>query len=57
MLERARLGKDPFDHEDSIFNRIEENKDVPEFVLAHKEKYMYLLDRDPPGANFQDYKP
>lgn len=39
-----------------MFTRDEENlHDVPDFLLANKERFMYMLDRDPPGANFRDW--
>lgn len=34
--------------------RVEHNTDVPDFLLANAGKYAYMLDRDPPNANFRD---
>ena len=39
--------------ENEQFDRVEDNPDVSQ----HKEKYSYLLDRDPLNANFLDYTP
>ncbi len=37
--------------------RIERNYDVPDFLKANSEQYGFMLDRDPPNANFRDYDP
>ena len=56
ILNRVRTGMDFFDREDSHFDRYEDNTDVPEFLLQNKDKYAYVLDRDPPDGNFPDAK-
>ncbi|KAL8400578.1 hypothetical protein RB594_000830 [Gaeumannomyces avenae] len=55
IVERVRNGRDMFER--SNCTRVEHNKDVPEFVANNREKYGYMLDRDPPNANFIDYTP
>jgi len=55
IVERVRNGYDLFDREGSHYDRIEDNHDVPEFLLQHRETYRHLLDRDAPNANFKDY--
>jgi len=52
-VRRVRNGTDLFDRKDAQnrLDRVEDNTDVPWFVLERKEKYKYLLDRDPPGVN------
>lgn len=55
IVERIRNGGDMFDRSEQHFDRVEDNLDVPEFLLKHSEKYAYMLDRDPPNANFKDY--
>lgn len=52
VLERVRNGIDAFDRANCT--RVEHNRDVPDFLLANSEKYAYMLDRDPPNANFRD---
>ncbi len=37
--------------------RIERNFDIPDFVRNNGRKYDFLLDRDPPNANFKDFDP
>ena len=56
ILHRVRMGIDFFDRGDSHFDRYEDNTDIPGFLKANKEKYPYMLDRDPPDANFKDAK-
>ncbi|KAF6805368.1 glycosyl transferase family 17 protein [Colletotrichum musicola] len=57
IIEVARRGKDMFGRDDSIFDRIEDNHDVPDYVKRNKDKFKFLLDRDPPNGNFRDYTP
>lgn len=56
LLQRVRQGRDPYDREVKMYDRIDWNPDVPQYLLKHREEFAYLLDRDPPGANFKDYK-
>lgn len=50
-------GLDFFDREENQYDRIEENLDVPDFLRQEKnrERFAYMLDRDPRDANFKDY--
>ena len=56
LLEKVRKGEDLFERETEIFDRLDDNVDVPKFLLqeGNREKFAYMLDRDPPNANFQD---
>ncbi|KAH8591969.1 glycosyltransferase family 17 protein [Bisporella sp. PMI_857] len=58
MVERVRTGKDLWDREGEMYERIEKNQDMPEFLKGEeqKKKFGYLLDRDGPNAGFTDYK-
>lgn len=56
LLQRVRQGRDPYDREIKTYDRIDVNPDVPQYLLKHPEEFAYLLDRDPPSANFKDYK-
>ncbi|KAK4694195.1 hypothetical protein P7C71_g3344, partial [Lecanoromycetidae sp. Uapishka_2] len=56
LLQRVREGRDPYDRETKAYDRIDFNPDVPQYLLKHQEEFAYLLDRDPPSANFKDYK-
>ncbi len=55
ILERVRFGMDFYDRSDSHFDRFDNNLDVPDYLLAHKDKYAFTLDRDPQNGNFIDY--
>ena len=55
VLRRVREGRDPYDREKKIYDRIDDNHDVPQYLLKHPTKFAYLLDRDPASANFKDY--
>lgn len=56
LLEKIRRGEDIFERETELFDRLDENMDVPKYLLqeGNRQKFAYLLDRDPPNANFQD---
>ncbi|KFY50872.1 hypothetical protein V496_09124 [Pseudogymnoascus sp. VKM F-4515 (FW-2607)] len=54
ILNRVRHGLDFFDREDSFFDRVEDNQDIPEFLKANREKYAFAVNRDLPNGNFQD---
>ncbi|KAI1107735.1 glycosyltransferase family 17 protein [Jackrogersella minutella] len=55
IVDRVRNGKDLWDREGEVYERIEDNDDIPEALLGNPEKFSYLLDRDGPTANFKDY--
>lgn len=55
IADRIRNGKDLWDREGELYDRVENNTDVPPFLLANRERFRYLLDRDGPTAGFTDY--
>ncbi|KAK1982693.1 family 17 glycosyltransferase [Colletotrichum cereale] len=57
VVDVARRGLDIFGRGDSNFDRMEGNRDVPDYVRDNSDKFKYLLDRDPPNGNFRDYTP
>jgi beta-1,4-mannosyl-glycoprotein beta-1,4-N-acetylglucosaminyltransferase len=52
ILQRVRYGSELFER--VYLHRIDNNKDVPGYVVRHPERYGYLLDRDPDDGNFGD---
>lgn len=54
ILQRVRDGLDPYNRTEKIYDRIDNNPDVPHYLLKHRDQFAYLLDRDPPNANFKD---
>ena len=56
LLQKVRRGEDLFERETEIFDRLDDNMDVPKYLLQeeNRQKFAYILDRDPPNANFQD---
>lgn len=54
ILNRVRSGLDFFDRGDSIFDRVEDNPDVPGYLKKNAKTYAFALNRDPPNGNFQD---
>ena len=54
ILQRVRQGRDPYNRTTKTYDRIDRNPDVPQYILDHRDHFAYLLDRDPPTANFKD---
>jgi beta-1,4-mannosyl-glycoprotein beta-1,4-N-acetylglucosaminyltransferase len=57
IVRRVRNGLDLFDRRGENYDRVESNTDIPEYMKANKDKFSYMVDRDPPNANFRDYTP
>ena len=51
----VKNGLDLYDQENELYDRVESNSDIPEYIRAHKEKFSYMIDRDAANANFRDY--
>ena len=56
LLNTVRRGEDLFEREGQVYDRIDDNTDVPGFLRteANREKFAYMLDRDPVNGNFED---
>ena len=57
LVRRVRAGMDMFDRDGEECDRVEDNVDVPGFLLKNKERFGYLLNRDSANAGFADYTP
>ncbi|OJD15135.1 hypothetical protein AJ78_04592 [Emergomyces pasteurianus Ep9510] len=57
IVRRVRNGLDLFDRKSQLYERVQADYDVPGYVKANKERFAYLLNRDPENANFKDYPP
>ena len=55
IAERFRNGLDLFGRGGQLYDRVEDNKDVPKYVLNNAERFKYLIDRDGEDAAFVDY--
>ena len=55
ILQRVRMGLDVFARGGSDCHRVEDNVDVPAFLLKNKQRFAYALDRDPVHGNFVDF--
>ncbi|KAK4234999.1 glycosyltransferase [Achaetomium macrosporum] len=56
IVDRIRNGKDLWDREGEVYDRVDDNQDVPSFLLANKERFAYMLNRDGHNAGFKDYE-
>ncbi|KAL9130487.1 MAG: hypothetical protein Q9217_001359 [Psora testacea] len=56
LLQKVRWGEDLFERDDQFYDRIDDNPDVPTYLLKKENqgKFAYMLDRDPQNGNFQD---
>ncbi|KAL9026788.1 MAG: hypothetical protein Q9196_004599 [Gyalolechia fulgens] len=54
ILQRVRHGIDMFDRGEEKFDRIDTNRDVPQYLLENRARFGYTIDRDPPDGNFED---
>ncbi len=55
LLQNVRMGRDLFERESEVFDRVEGNLDIPAYLKGGIEgRFDYLLDRDPSNANFAD---
>ncbi|KAF2488182.1 glycosyltransferase family 17-domain-containing protein [Neohortaea acidophila] len=58
MVQRVRSGMDLFARPDELYDRVTDNKDVPQYVLnasEHEGRFGYLLNRDGEDAGFIDW--
>ncbi|KAF4628289.1 hypothetical protein G7Y89_g9865 [Cudoniella acicularis] len=57
IVDRVRNGLDLWDREGEVYDRVEENQDIPGWLKDgdNKERFSYLLNRDGPNAGFSDY--
>lgn len=56
IADRIRRGKDLWDREGQVYDRVENNTDVPGFLLENRGRFPYALSRDGPSAGFMDYE-
>ncbi|KAF2771458.1 hypothetical protein EJ03DRAFT_342215 [Teratosphaeria nubilosa] len=54
IVERVRIGLDLFGRPTEVYDRVENNQDVPGYIKHHTQRFGYLLDRDGPNAGFTD---
>lgn len=56
LLNAVRYGLDMFERPKERYDRIDANPDVPTYLKRKeaREKFVYMLNRDPTSANFQD---
>lgn len=55
IVDRVRKGKDLWDREGEIYDRIVGNEDIPEYLKSDRKRWGYLLNRDGVDAGFRDY--
>ena len=51
----VREGRDLWERPQDQFRRIENNEDVPKYILEKRDRFRYMLNRDGQTAGFTDY--
>ncbi|KAK5683914.1 hypothetical protein LTS10_003777 [Elasticomyces elasticus] len=54
IIARVRNGQDLFRQEDEVYEKVDDNGDVPAYILQNRQAFGYLLDRDGDNAGFTD---
>ena len=54
LIDKFRHGLDLFERPEEVYDRVERNFDVPNYVLQNRDSFRYLLDRDGEDASFND---
>jgi beta-1,4-mannosyl-glycoprotein beta-1,4-N-acetylglucosaminyltransferase len=54
IVDRVRKGRDLWDREGEMYDRIDGNNDIPELVKKERGRFGYLIDRDGPNGGFED---
>ena len=55
IADRVRHGIDLFGRWGQNYDRVDDNEDVPQYVLKNPERFRYLINRDAEDAAFADY--
>lgn len=55
MMQRVRTGQDLFGRKSERYRRVNSNNDAPQYVLEHKDRFEYLVNRDGENAGFSDW--
>ncbi len=58
LLHRIRRGEDLFERPKELYDRIDDNPDIPAYLQRedNRQKFAYMLDRDSPNGNFRDIR-
>lgn len=55
IVRRVRNGLDLFDRESEKYEKVDMGRNLPKYLLANRDQFSYMLNRDPLNANFRDY--
>jgi len=55
IVDRIRQGAGIFRLDPENLTRLDSNEDIPEYIKENRQKFEYMLDRDPENANFKDW--
>ena len=57
IADRFREGTDLWNCPGQFYDRVDNNTDVPNFLLRNEPRFRYMLNRDGPSAGFSDFPP
>ncbi|GAO18825.1 hypothetical protein UVI_02029940 [Ustilaginoidea virens] len=55
IADHVRAGKDMYERDSEIFDRVDDNADIPDHIARHKDKFSYMVSRDGDSSGFADY--
>ncbi|KAI9877034.1 MAG: hypothetical protein M1823_007171, partial [Watsoniomyces obsoletus] len=56
IVRRVRNGIDLFDRGGQDYDKIVDNQDLPTYLKTHADRFPWVVNRDPPNANFIDFE-
>lgn len=56
IVGRVSDGVDLFNREDQLYDKVEGNRDVPQYVLDNGQRFRHILNRDGEDAAFVDFQ-
>ncbi|ODA80983.1 hypothetical protein RJ55_03943 [Drechmeria coniospora] len=55
IADHVRQGTDMWERNREVYDRIDGNRDLPDYLLKHADRFPYMINRDGPNAGFSDY--
>nr|POE72444.1 beta-1,4-mannosyl-glycoprotein 4-beta-n-acetylglucosaminyltransferase [Quercus suber] len=54
IVDRVRHGLDLFGRKEEVYDRVDKNQDLPQYILDQEQRFGYLVNRDGQNAGFSD---
>lgn len=56
IVDRVRNGMDLWDRKGQNYEKVDLNEDIPEILRNDRQRWKYMLNRDAPNAEFEDFQ-